>query len=282
MSTQKEELDGWSTMNGRGVSRPCRASLRSRQNRPGEGGRSWISLAQLKRPRDDNVTTPIEHRSDAQLATSIAAALSDAKAGKLTIPVRGGDGLKIPASVPDIFLCTYPPLWWGKVEQGSTRMDLAKDLAKRWDTLRDHLGASFRYSSHRDSYTVHVDNVIASIYLPTAPDSRIKWRSAFANVFGALADIITVSQGAKQASSFEKKVWEQFSSGNLDIEECIRQSEAPEDNKQLQTLDVRALQAQVSALTAKSAALEQQLANSSLTQPPAKQYFRGRGRGRGS
>ena len=242
-----------------------------------------IALMSLKRAREETTTLPPGNH-ETQLASSIATALTDASRGKLTAPVPNGDGLKIPKTVPDRFYCTYPPLWFARIEAGGSKQDISKELVTRWSTLREHLGATFRYAAHRDSFSVHVDNIAASVFITKAPESKARWRTLFANVFGALSDIVTVSQGAKQASTFVTKAWDQFNAGNLDIEECLRLAEVPEppsDNK-APVIDTRALQAQLTALSAKNQSLEQQLLGMQQSASEFQQTnsnFRGRGRG---
>jgi len=249
----------------------------------GVGGLPPVGGASAKKPRVETAPRN-EPSSNADLdMRAVASCFLDAKAQKLTQPVKGGDGLRIPAAIPTRFAATYPPLWWQRKLEGEDVTSLVLEWREEWERLQRYAGAVFKLPTLRDEYEVCLDNITESLFAPLPPASKEKWKTCFHSVFRAIALLYTVTHGSSVASKTSKKLDDQWRSNLLDVEEAMRLDDGATSTESPAppVPGDRALTAQIQKLQADNNTLRQQ--NQAIIQrlhAQEAQSFRGRG-GRG-
>lgn len=232
--------------------------------------RKLTDVLRAKRPRDQQ---PAAQGMTVEMATATAQAMIDAKRGRPTVQLPGGEGLRVPSSTASIYAAVFPHIWWAKVaEETAPKAPIMEEWRAAAEELRHHLGATFRNPNRREAYAVALEN-LAALVLRAPPATRLEWRTAFANVKAYLREIFVVSHSAKHGDLIEKKIGEMFDEGLLDLELAIRKTEAEtaekdhtkdkdnsardKDSKDLAE-ENRLLRSQVSALAARTADNDEQ------------------------
>jgi hypothetical protein len=230
-----------------------------------------------KRPREQ-ATTPGATTQEASAAQ--AQAIIDAKRGKPTVAIQGGEGLRAPASTATIYAPLFPHIWWARAaEQGTCTKEVAEEWRDAAERLRNFLGATFRNQSRRDSYQAALENLTSMVFRPP-PASRLDWRGPIANVRAFLSEIFSVTHSQKVGDAVSKRISDMFDEGLLDMEVAVRRAEKDERHEPQTHADPdlaqqnRLLQSQVSALAAR-------VSDDGGRGRGGRGNWRGRGRGRG-
>jgi hypothetical protein len=211
--------------------------------------------------------------------------LVEAKTKRAMVEVAGGDGLRIPASIPKILSPMYPPIWLQRRANGEAPSILKAEWSQAWTDLALYHGALFKTDSHRLEFLSNVRAVTATVFEPSAPGSKDDWREVFTYAFKALSEILLVSQGRSVEEKVSRKMKMGFDDNALDVEDAIRSvetagSEATAAVATPVSVDqLASLRAQVAQLQASNAQMQAKQQSGGQTQ---RDSFRGRGgRGRG-
>ena len=226
----------------------------------------------VKRPREpDEHDIPVELGDVADVAT----AMLDAKYKRPTVPITGGEGLRMPKHPDPVYHCCFPPLYAGKS---------AEELTKMWERMKTHLGVTLKTPATRDEFDLEMETLAQFVRLP-APTSKKEWHMWFSHVAAALKILISVAYGPKTADTAAHNMRNQLLSNMVDFQEVVHQAEeacftANVNQPQLPapapgpapTIDLRAIQADLQKI--------QQTVDSSNTRGRGRWFRRGRGRGR--
>ena len=225
------------------------------------------------------------------IATVVTKTMIDSKANKATCDIVGGDGLRMPVSIPKWLKALYPPMYINEV---SAKPASLVDIQKRWTAdfmkLREHYAVMFRPGQIEVVFSTAVTNACNSLTAP-APTTKEEWLCTWQNVLLALGSVIIVAYGRVTASRLTAK-YADIQSGKeslIDFEVFLASSIKQEDEEVgktttstlkttppgQSTLESRSRCAE---LTAENNALRQALKNQQA-QPTESQPTRGRGRG---
>jgi len=165
-----------------------------------------------KRARAENDPTT----NPDQLASAFSGALLQVRTNKMTTAVTGGDGLRIPATIPEYWDACYPPIWWLR-KQTTAANDLQEAWRTRWSNLRGNLGCIMKNPAKRDTWQAVVDTLALTIHAP-APSTRAQWSALFQLVHMALVEITTVVFSVTAAETLRDQLRAQLAEGLIDVE----------------------------------------------------------------
>jgi hypothetical protein len=193
----------------------------------------------MKRARPESVQIPLSTAAPSHqvpqvtaypqhsLGVELAQAQLDAKRGKPTVEVPGGDGLRVPARVPALWSPLYPNFWMGLRDRGGSASNLEVEWRKAESELRTFLGAIFRNPTRRDSYLLAVENCAAATCRPT-PTSKLEWRPFYMNTISLMTEYQWVLSGQRASETMRAKLITALQSGFIDFEEVYNKADETE------------------------------------------------------
>jgi hypothetical protein len=149
-------------------------------------------------------STPQQPDPPAHLAMAKAHASMDVRRGKATAEVKGGDGLRVPATISSLWSALYPHVWLARREAGEDPGEVEEAWRLNLTYLQAYLGVAIKNPAKRDESIRATENVTTMVYR-RYPQSKMAWQGLNENCFILLHHWFVILHGKVNGDSFLAK-----------------------------------------------------------------------------